>query len=134
MPESDHPNFFRRRPLCSAVLVGVVVLFFGGFFGFGIIAGSVVAGFLYFRNMPLDETKGIWRSGAKAGVLVSLIPGVPLLIFFTVTIAYEVDSAVILLLWVTLVLIVWMILNAGLGGLGAWLKNWHSRRVRNRQR
>ena len=128
MPESDRPNFFRRRPLCSAVLVGAVFLFFGGFFGFGIIAGPVVAGFLYFRNMPLDETKGIWRSGAKAGVLVSLVPGVPLLIFFTATIANSVDSAAILLLWVTLVLIVWMILNAGLGGLGAWLKNWHSRR------
>ncbi|MCH8909462.1 MAG: hypothetical protein IH867_01860 [Chloroflexi bacterium] len=133
MPESDHPSFFRRRPLCSAVLVGAVVLFFGGFFGFGIIAGPVVAGFLYFRNMPLDETKSIWLTGAKAGVLVSLIPGVPLLIFFIATIAYEVDSAAILLFWVTLVLIVWMILNAGLGGLGAWLKNWHSRRVRDRE-
>ena len=133
MPESDHPSFFRRRPLCSAVLVGAVVLFFGGFFGFGIIAGPVVAGFLYFRNMPLDETKSIWLTGAKAGVLVSLVPGAPLLIFFIATIAYEVDSAAILLLWVTLVLIVWMILNAGLGGLGAWLKNWHSRRVRDRE-
>ena len=132
MPESDHPNFFHRRPLCSAVLVGAVVLFFGGFFGFGIIAGPVVAGFLYFRNMPLDETKSIWLTGAKAGVLVSLIPGTPLLIYFIATIAYEVDSAAILLLWVGLVLIVWMILNAGLGGLGAWLKNWHSRRVRDR--
>ena len=131
MPESNS-SFFHRRPLCSAVLVGAVVLFFGGFFGFGIIAGPVVAGFLYFRNMPLDETKSIWLTGAKAGVLVSLVPGVPLLIFFIVTIAYEVDSAAILLLWVSLVLIVWMILNAGLGGLGAWLKNWHSRRVRDR--
>ena len=84
--------------------------------------------------MPLDETKGVWRSGAKAGVLVSLAPGVPLLIFFIATIANAVDSAPILLLWVTLVLTVWMILNAGLGGLGAWLKNWHSGRVRNRQR
>ena len=132
MPESDHPNFFRRRPLCSAVLVGAVVLFFGGFFGFGIIAGPVVAGFLYFRNMPLDETKSIWLTGAKAGVLVSLIPGAPLLIYFIATIAYEVDSAAILLFLISLVSIVWMILNAGLGGLGAWLKNWHSRRVRDR--
>ena len=131
MPESNS-SFFHRRPLCSAVLVGAVVLFFGGFFGFGIIAGPVVAGFLYFRNMPLDETKSIWLTGAKAGVLVSLIPGTPLLIYFIATIAYEVDSAAILLLWVSLVLIVWMILNAGLGGLGAWLKNWHSRRVRDR--
>ena len=128
MPESDHPSFFHRRPLFSAVLVGVVVLFFGGFFGFGIIAGSVVAGFLYYRNMPLDETKGIWRSGAKAGVLVSLVPGVPLLIFFTATIARSLDSAVTIFLWVTLVLIVWVILNAGLGGLGAWLKDWQSGR------
>ena len=131
MPESNS-SFFHRRPLCSAVLVGAVVLFFGGFFGFGIIAGPVVAGFLYFRNMPLDETKSIWLTGAKAGVLVSLVPGAPLLIFFIATIAYEVDSAAILLFWVTLVLIVWMILNAGLGGLGAWLKNWHSNRVRDR--
>ena len=133
MPESDHPSFFLRRPLCSAVLVGAVVLFFGGFFGFGIIAGPVVAGFLYYRNMPLGETKSIWLTGAKAGVLVSLIPGAPLLIFFIATIAYEVDSAAILFFWVTLVLIVWMMLNAGLGGLGAWLKNWHSRRVRDRE-
>ena len=131
MPESNS-SFFHRRPLCSAVLVGAVVLFFGGFFGFGIIAGPGVAGFLYFRNMPLNETKSIWLTGAKAGVLVSLIPGAPLLIYFIATIAYEVDSAAILLLWVSLVLIVWMILNAGLGGLGAWLKNWHSRRVRDR--
>ena len=83
--------------------------------------------------MPLGETKSIWLTGAKAGVLVSLIPGAPLLIFFIATIAYEVDSAAILFFWVTLVLIVWMMLNAGLGGLGAWLKNWHSRRVRDRE-
>ena len=132
MPESN-PSFFHRRPLCSAVLVGTVFLFFGGFFGFGIIAGPVIAGFLYFGNMPLDETKGIWRSGAKAGVLVSLAPGVPLLIWFIVTVANYLGSAAILLLWVTLVVTIWMILNAGLGGLGAWLKYWHSRRVRDRQ-
>ena len=129
MPESNS-SFFHRRPLCSAVLAGAIVLFFGGFFGFGIIAGPVVAGFLYFRNMPLDETKSIWLTGAKAGVLVSLSPGVPFLIFFIATIAYEVDSAAILLLLISLVSIGWMILNAGLGGLGAWLKSWHSRRVR----
>ena len=127
MPEKK-PSFFRRRPLLSAVLVGVVSLFFPGFFGFGIIAGPVVAGYLYFRNMPLDETTSIWRSGAKAGLLVSLIPGVPLLIFFIATIAGYLDSAVTTFLWVTLVLIVWMILMAGLGGLGAWLQDWQSGR------
>ena len=127
MSESN-PSFFHRRPLFSAVLVGVVSQILGGFFGFGIIAGPVVAGFLYFRNMPLDETKSIWLTGAKAGVIVSFVAGVPLLIFFTATIAPYVDSAATLLLWVTLVLIVWMILNAGLGGLGAWLKDWQSGR------
>ena len=127
MPESNS-SFFHRRPLFSAVLVGVVSLFFPGFFGFGIIAGPVVAGYLYFRNMPLDETKSIWRSGARAGVIVSLFPGVPLLIFFIATIAGYLDSAVTTFLWVALVLIVWMILNAGLGGLGAWLNNWQSGR------
>ncbi len=125
MPESDHPNFFHRRPLFSAVLAGAIFPFLIP--GVGIIAGPVVAGFLYFRNMPLDETKSIWRTGAKAGVLASFVYGVPgwLIIFLYVT-----DSVdpVTPLLYVTPALIVWMILITGLGGFGAWLKNWHSMR------
>jgi hypothetical protein len=121
---NSNPSFFQRRPLFSAVLVGVVVLIFlGGFGGLGTIVGPVLAGFLYTSNMRLDETKSIYLSGAKAGVLVSLVPAVPVLIFIILYFALSGDSAPTILLWVTPLLIVWVILNAGFGSFGAWLKS-----------
>ena len=128
MTESN-PGFFHRKPLFSAVIVGIVCLFIGGWVGIGIILGPVVAGFLYFRNMPFHENKGIWRSGAKAGALVSLVPAAPVLIFLALYISYSGGSAAVTLLFLVPLLAVWMILNAGFGAFGAWLKSWHSQRA-----